>query len=152
MKWKLIVPAFLLILVTGCSKDKYQTTPQIRIKSLNGNLIPPQGALVITLEVTDKEGDLNSGEITYIPKLLNVRRLAPGIPDYLTITQPIPEFPGTSKVDVDLRLFWKDLHKDINKRQGEDANDTLSFRIALADKAGNKSDTLTTEPIVILGQ
>jgi len=29
-------------------------------------------------------------------------------------------------------------------------NDTLVFRIAVTDKGGNKSDTLTSEPIVIL--
>ena len=44
-------------------------------------------------------------------------------------------------------------YKEINTNQGgNDKNDTLIFRIAVKDKGGNVSDTVTSAPIILLGQ
>jgi len=152
MTRNLIISALALFVLGACGKDNFQTTPQVKVKSLNGNLIPVGGGLVINLEATDKEGDLSEGELVYFPKLLNVRRLAPNIPDYTPVTQGIPKFPDNSKTDLELRLDRNFIYKDINARTGEDKNDTINIRIVVKDRAGNTSDTTTTETIVLLGQ
>jgi hypothetical protein len=50
---------------------------------------------------------------------------------------------------MDRFAYYKQIQ---NNQGGDDFNDTLVFRIAIKDKAGNVSDTVTTEPIVLLGQ
>ena len=60
MKLALIIPVFIItaIVLSACQKNKFQTRPQIKIKDINGNVVPPGGVLIIRLEYTDKEGDL----------------------------------------------------------------------------------------------
>jgi len=152
MKWKIYVPVFVLVLSVACSKDNYKTQPQFKVKSLNGNVIPLGGTLVVTIEATDKEGDLGNGSYTYLPVLLNKRRLAVTSLPYASITEPIPGFPDNSKSDIDLRLARTSLFKDLNVRPGEDKNDTIAIKIVITDRAGNKSDTSSTDPIILLGQ
>ncbi|MEI9910542.1 MAG: hypothetical protein WDO71_13245 [Bacteroidota bacterium] len=42
------------------------------------------------------------------------------------------------------------LNYDDFLKESVSKNDTIVFRIAVTDKAGNKSDTITTDKIVIL--
>ena len=152
MKLKFLVTAITILIISSCGKNNYKTNPQFKIKSLNGNVIPLGSTVVVSLEVTDKEGDMSEGQFIYYPTLLNKRRLAVNIPNYIPITEPIPKFPDNSKSEIELRVPRTALYKDINSRPGEDKNDTISIRIVVADRAGNKSDTSVTEPIILLGQ
>jgi hypothetical protein len=64
---RIISPLLILIVlvVTGCDKDKFTTIPQVSIESIepevvsNGNIISLKG------EYTDKEGDVDSALIVY---------------------------------------------------------------------------------------
>ena len=44
--------------IVACSKDTFETRPTIKIKEVSSEVIPLNGNLDITLEYTDKEGDL----------------------------------------------------------------------------------------------
>jgi hypothetical protein len=142
---KLVIIATIFIAFLSCNKDKFQTKPQISIKSYNTKALPPSQELVIKLNYTDKEGDLANGRLMYIPKRLNRRP----IPNGGTIIDSVPnalapDFPDTDKGELELRLDHAVL-KTI-----ADENDTLLFRFVLVDRAGNKSDTVTSDNIVIL--
>ena len=68
----------IVLLSLACSKDKFGTTPTLRVKSINGNLIPPgqNSGLVVNLEFTDKEGDVN--DTLYVRKIrLNQKQVPP---------------------------------------------------------------------------
>jgi hypothetical protein len=149
---KLLWSAPVLFFLIACDKDKFQTKPQISLKSIT-DYVPFQGILEVSLTFTDKEGDLGEGTLFYLPVLQNVRPLAPSIPlpPYDTVRYPIPEFPEKSKGEMKLNLNRNDIYKEIQQRGGTDKNDTLIFRIYVRDKAGNTSDTLITSKVVVQG-
>ncbi len=134
----------LLLMALACSKDKVETKPSIRIKNINTTEVFPGQNLVITLEFSDKEGDLSNGEITYIRERLNIRPIPnPAANDKVdTVRSVIPEFPNTAVGEIDLTISSGFLSED------PDDNDTMVFKIFVTDVAGNRSDTLTTPTIV----
>ncbi|MBC7903343.1 MAG: hypothetical protein H7Y27_07965 [Gemmatimonadaceae bacterium] len=139
---KLLLPVVVLLVLVGCDKDKFQTKPQITIKDYT-EVVPRQGQLEIRLEFTDKEGDLSEGSFVYIPVRLNQKPLPAGV-EYDSIKSVIPKFPNNDKGDFFLKLP----HIFLLKSPTE--NDTLVFRMVVVDRAGNKSDTVSSDKIIIL--
>ena len=133
------------VTILGCHKNSFQTKPTIRIKDMNTTEVAaPSGILKITLECTDKEGDEGGGDLTYI----RVRTNTIPIPDPTnndkadTAHAPVPAFPKTDLVDMDLEIPYSFLDEDPGR------NDTMYFKITLRDSGGNQSDTITTKSIV----
>ena len=150
----LIVILALSTIFVACGKNNYETKPQVKVKSTNGNVIPAIGDAVLatTFEFTDKEGDLGQGELTYYLELLNKRPLVNPGSKYQPITIPIPEFPDKSKGEMELRLQRSNIYLDIVAPPNQDKNDTIIVRAVVKDRAGNISDTARSEPIILLGQ
>jgi len=154
MKKNLIVILVLSTAFIACGKNSYETKPEIKVKSTNGNVIPAVGdaVLVTTFEFTDKEGDLGQGELTYFLELLNKRSLVNPGSKYQPITVPVPEFPDKSKGEMELRLQRSNIYLDIVAPPNQDKNDTIIVRAWVKDRAGNVSDTARSEKIILLGQ
>ena len=131
----------LVVLVVACSKDKLETRPSIKIKSINSTEIYPGMDLRITLQYDDKEGDLGNGQLTYLRNRLNI--MYPVINDLAdSVSYPLPDFPKTSTGEIDLIIPGNFLDENPNQ------NDTMDFKIFVIDVAGNVSDTITTPTIV----
>lgn len=132
------------VVVVACGKDKLQSKPTLKIKGTNGTEIPPGGELIINLEFTDKEGDLGGGIITYVRNRLNAKPITdPNSNDKAdTVNQILPEFPKTTTGEIQLKIS--------NAFMSEDPfdNDTMFFKIYVADINNNVSDTLTTETVI----
>jgi hypothetical protein len=132
--------AFVSIAVS-CNKDKLETKPSIKIKSINGTEFTPSQPTIITLEFADKEGDLSSGILKYYRNRLNV---------YYPVTQPLedsvisvlPEFPKSQRGEFQLTIDGGRMNEN------PDHNDTTSWKIVVIDQAGNASDTIETPPLV----
>ncbi|GAO43414.1 hypothetical protein FPE01S_02_05190 [Flavihumibacter petaseus NBRC 106054] len=141
--------------ISACGKDKFETKPTLELKS-QSSVVPfdPEIAFSITMKFTDKEGDLSGlrdSSIVYFPVWLNVRE--PQFP-YPVAYSTLPEFPDNKSGEIELRLSQLDYYRDFLQTQPPDVdkNDTIQFKVVVKDKAGNVSDTLTTNPIVLLGQ
>lgn len=132
------------VAILSCGKDKFKTNPQIEIKSINKKTIGRNDALIVTLRFTDKEGDLANGKFVYIPKRLNIRPLPPVIPDYDSVKLVVPTFPDETLGEYVLTLPWLNLHKS------DAENDTITMRFVVVDRGANKSDTITSDQLVIL--
>jgi hypothetical protein len=139
-----IVAALLVVVLYSCSKNKFETTPTIRIKDINStDVLAPDGVLKITLEVTDKEGDAGEGDLTYI----RVRTNSTPIPDPTnndkadTADAPVPPYPKTDKVEMVLTIPYSFLDEDPGR------NDTMYFKLTLRDSQNHQSDTITTKSI-----
>jgi len=146
------VLSFILIAFFGCNKDKFQTIPQIRIKSLNGNVFPLNTDLRVTLEITDKEGDVDDS--LYVSRQrLNVR--APlNLP---AARYKIPEYPNKSTAEFVLTVpYGLGLtvgYLPIRIPGSSPARfepDTMRLKFLVKDKAGNKSDSVSSETIYII--
>lgn len=145
--------AFCLVaaVIVSCNKDKFQTKPQIKIKSTNyEGVVPKTGTLRVTLEFTDKEGDV-SDSLLIVRERLNAK--SPAV--LPTLPYKIPGFPNTSEGEIQV-----DLDYDFALTVGltpipipgsiPPANepDTMNLKFVVSDKAGNKSDTATLGIIV----
>jgi hypothetical protein len=140
-----IVAALVVAVLCACHKDKFETTPTIRIKDMNTTEVhAPDGILRITLEVTDKEGDAGEGDLTYI----RVRTNSTPIPDPTNNDKAdsphvaVPPYPKTDKVDMVLTIPYSFLDEDPQR------NDTMYFRLTLRDSKNHQSDTINTKSVV----
>ena len=150
MKAFLVVVMVVMILI-ACDKDKFQTKPQIEIKSFNTDVVPRNGSLVVNLTVTDKEGDVDDS-VVVIRERLNERALPP---TSRILKYKIPEFPDRSKIDMEVlldgatALTLQSSPIAIPGQQGVFEPDTLNLRFFVIDKQKNVSDTVDRGVIVI---
>lgn len=150
---KLTLACFVLVVLFACSKDKYQTAPQISIKSISNTVVPVNGGTTITLSYTDKEGDI-SDSLFFVKKRLN-QTVVKTTRD--TIAYKIPDFPNYDKGEIDMALSYIfDLQSAEMPPPIQGSNpsvpqpDTLVLKIWIHDKAGHTSDTVTTGQIVVI--
>ena len=139
--------SILVISLLSCDKDSFETKPTLEYKSANTDIVPQNSDLRVTLDYTDKEGDLGNGVLTYIRVRTNSTPIPdPGTFDKIdTIRTAIPEFPQKNKGEIDILFDYNFLDEDPNR------NDSMFFRITVTDLAGNASDTIAT-PIVVARQ
>lgn len=154
MKLSLFVIVALVVIAVACSKDKFLTKPTITVKSINGNAVPLNGTFVITLECTDKEGDVQDSVII-IKQRLN-KRVVATIRD--TLRYKFPVFPKNTKIQVQATLGYQDIISAINppfipgSSPAQRERDTLILRMAVRDNAGNTSDTIDSPTIYVFRQ
>lgn len=150
---KLFLAGLVLVVLVACNKDKYQTKPQISIKSVGADVVPVNSGLNIVLSFTDKEGDISDS--LYIKKIRLNKTVVATLRD--SLKYKIPDFPDYSKGEINLQLdYQNNLISAINPPPIQGSNpskpqpDTLLFQIWIHDKAGHVSDTVTSKQVVIL--
>ena len=141
----------LAAIIIACSKDKFQTKPQITIKSVSSDIVPMNSGLRVTLEFTDKEGDV-SDSVYFVRERLN--QTAPSV--LAAKVYEIPDFPNTSKGEIEVNLsYYQDITVNMPALSQPGTTppsyqpDTMNLKFVVQDKAGNKSDTATAHVIVI---
>ena len=137
------------LIVVSCGKDKYTSAPQLKFKSVEPNHVT-SGAIIgssaiplITLEITDKEGDLgfNPGKDTskiYIRNLLINRLDSFYLPSEM-------KFISTTNFQADIRITTFDILRGSSRPRPK--IDTLIYEIYVVDFAKNKSNVITTDPL-----
>lgn len=142
---RFIVAFLIFAMMTGCEKDKFTTVPQIKYKSLKPNAVrsdlpaTTQVIPVVTLEVTDLEGDLGfvPGKDTsrvFVKNLLTNKLDSLFLPDILTAG--VKNFKGEINVTLDRFLG--------GSTRPRPKTDTLFFEIYIVDFAKNKSNVIKT--------
>jgi len=151
MKTPISLLAIVAVIVIACGKDRFETKPQLKLKSRNTDIVPINGVLRLTVEFTDKEGDVNDS-LLIVRQRLNVRG---------PLTMPaspygIPDFPLTDKGEFQLNL--EDQRHLIlamsplripGSNPAKNEIDTLRLKIVARDKEGNKSDTLVVDNVYV---
>lgn len=152
MQKLVLYSAIVLTVILGCSKDKFGTTPSIKIKSISpGSQVPFGVDLVFDLDFTDKQGDLD----TVFIKKVRLNTLPVQMQLNPLIVYPVPDFPAKSKGELQITINYNNpliSAQPPHTQTGAPNNtepDTLVFKMVLKDKAGNVSDTLATGPIVV---
>ncbi len=149
---KLLLIGFACVLALACSKDKYQTKPQITIKSLNTSVVPIGGNLDVTLSYTDKQGDVDDS--VFVQKIRLNSRVVATIRD--SFGYSIPAFPENPKGEIEINMDYETVKSAINPPIIPGSNpvayesDTLIFKFAVKDKGGNVSDTVSTGKVVVI--
>jgi hypothetical protein len=153
MKAKLaIFPLLITVLLLSCNKDKFQTKPQLRIKSISPETVPFNSGIQFRIEFTDKEGDVQDSLLVKKVRL-NKRVVPTNLDSFWT---QIPDFPNAQKGDIVVSLSYQSIISAINPPDIPGSNppvkepDTLVLKFLAKDNAGNKSDTLTTQQIIVI--
>ena len=143
---KTLPAIFVLSLATllfACGKDKYETKPLLEIKDYSSKEIFPGMELTVRINYFDKEGDLSQAPMIAILRRLNIFPIPPSLDKVDTIRSNLPEFPKNDDGEITFALPYDFLKESTTE------NDTVMFRFAVTDRAGNNSDTIETTPIVI---
>lgn len=142
-----LIPVFIILLAfVSCGKTNSNTKPTLSIKSINTH-IPAGGTLDVILDFQSKSSDLSEGTFVAIRNRLNQVQLINGSSSPDTVTGPIPQFPNQQKGQFEFSLDWGNyLH------QSDIENDTIVFKFAAIDKAGNSSDTIVSPQIIVAYQ
>lgn len=146
MKWIPVITVFALatVILWACSKDKFESKPRLEIKDYSATEVFRFQTLRIRLNYFDKEGDLDQAAFTAIRVRLNQLPLGTGSADKAdTIRSTMPEFPPKDNGELTVQFDWDFLKESIAE------NDTIMFRFAVTDRAGNNSDTLSSDKFVI---
>jgi hypothetical protein len=149
---RIFIIALALVAIVACNKDKFQTKPQVTIKSYNLTQVPFNAPLIFTLEVTDKEGDVDDSMFVIRQRLNKKNTTLPS-----TSRFDIPTFPDKASAEFTLsyryafELTGGLLPIDIpgTGTPAKKEVDTLIFKFVVKDKAGNRSDTTTSQPIYV---
>ena len=144
-----IIIFIISLLAVSCGKDKYTSEPQIKFKSVSHNRVN-SGVIIgspeiplITLDVTDAEGDLGfkTGKDTsyiFIKNLLVNRLDSFVLPDIESVT--------TKNFQADIRINTFDILRGSTRPRPK--VDTLYFEIYIKDFAKHKSNVIITrDPI-----
>ena len=141
-----VVAMGFMVTIASCDKEAITTKPQIRFKSASSTHVPLNVGLSITLEFSDKEGDLRSP--VHVIKASSSWCEEASYAD--SALWPMPGIPGTKNTDGELEIIF-DANAGLVRRQC-DATDTLEtviFKFVLVDEAGNVSDTAFSPPITV---
>lgn len=142
------------ILLVACSKDKFNTVPEIKFKSLSPNAYVKTGFVntsvtpKLTIELTDAEGDFGDTSYVYITNLLNV----PNTLDSVLF----PAITGISKKNLSVNV-----QVDFEKGQlltspplplPRPYIDTVFYEVYVKDQAKNKSNTISVGPVYLISE
>ena len=137
-----------LIILLACNKDKLETKPSLKLKSISSSVVPKNGNLTFVFEYADKEGDVSDS--IFLRKIRTNLLPTKTVRDSFALT--MPSFPDRKRGTIELQLKYQE-HLVSAENPGSAPNirnDTLIFKFSLRDKAKHISDTITTTPIVIL--
>ncbi len=152
MKYKLVYAIALLsiIIAVACNKDKFVTKPTLTFKSINATRFIQGNEILMNVNVTDKEGDIQ--DTLFIYKLS--RRCQR---DTITFKIQMPTFPSNKNLEATIQANFT--YNLLNARYpflgrsskcGVNENDSCTFKFILKDKAGNRSDSVVSPEIVLV--
>lgn len=140
--------AFAFLVVCSCGKDKLDTKPSIKIKSVSSEFVPNGFGLSVEMEFADKEGDISN--TLFVQKIRTNIKPAATIRD--TFSLIVPEFTVTQRGKIKVNLTYQNHLISAITPPGTPPNfddDTLILRFVLRDLAGNVSDTANAGTIIV---
>jgi hypothetical protein len=146
MKTKILVSLVMVLFFAACNKDKFNTTPTLKLISVSSNVIPNGGTLRIEVQVTDKEGDIS--DTLYLKKIRTNKIVRATIRDSLQFAIPQADKIRDGIIQLDLQ-YQNHLVSAFNPGNPP-VNDTLNLQIAVRDQAKNRSEPLTISNIVVI--
>lgn len=138
-----LITGILLLTVLSCGKDKVETRPRLTLNSVSSTTVPNGFDLQVKMQLTDKEGDFLD---TIWVKKITTRCPTSNFADSLLYRVP-RDLPRTRNFSGEVTVTFQ---YAVALQPRCPRNDTAVFSIWMKDAEGNKSDTVRTEPIIIL--
>ena len=150
---------FFLIFLSGCvTKPDFSNIPYLEFTGMDKNIMT-QGdfnsdSIFIYLKFTDGDGDLGFESTDSLPNLFVIDSRTDNIAESIKI----PKLPDTGtgngvSGEIELKLYTTCCLFENNIPPCSVIDnilyDTLYYKIYLIDRAGNSSDTVYTDPIIL---
>lgn len=150
MKTKIVFLLLIIVIITNsCSKDKFTTSPQLTLKSINSTRLTNGDDLIFTFNFTQKTGTLDS---------LYIKRTSAMCPDSTYVnsyTYNVPSFTEVNNQTGQITVAFaynttKSGEVTISNGSCNVRADTSVFKFCLSDNAGHFSDTIKSAKIIFL--
>lgn len=146
---RIVIVAFIAGIFTACSKDKFESVPQIEIKefgpeeAIKGNLIELRAV------VKDKEGDIQDS-LYVVRNRFNATSGAWLNSDTIRYYIATLGAPENQETEVMVRFLYGELRPDIAPIENLVTVDRrYSLGLIVVDKKGNKSEYVESEKILL---
>ena len=144
---KVLFFGLIAFIFAACGKDKFESVPQVKIKSFGPDVVIKGQTFKLTAEITDKEGDLQD-------TVLLVRKRFTGTALFQTDTTKLSlkelGFPNAPTLELSLTFtYGEDVPGTIFYRIQEAIDRGLVYGLIVSDKAKNKSTYVETKRILL---
>lgn len=146
MRYPILISIILFTLFSGCKKDKFETTPSLKFKSVNTTMLQTGQQIQFVLSFTDAEGDLT--DKVFVEEIVPNCSLSS-----FKDTYQVPSFPTSKnqKGDITVTFGYNTSNPGLANISPQcQRNDTAVFRFALTDAAMHTSDTVSSPPIILV--
>ncbi len=151
MRTKLAIAFILLIGSLGCGKDQFNTRPNLTFKSVNTTSITRNNFLTFELGFTDAEGDIQ--DTLWVNRRSVTNCNSTNFTEFYIIPAGVIATNNLKGV-IEVCTFYGSNPPCIPIAGPRDncanRNDTAVFRFWMRDRAGNRSDTVSSPPIAII--
>ena len=153
MKTRIWLTLIIVFGMIACGKDKFETKPQLTLRSKSPDVVNKPDPLRLNIEYTDKEGDVSDSLFITRQRLNSKKPVTSKESPY-----DIPSFPTMNKGEFEITLdYFNDLTFNLTPipipgsgNPAKNEIDTLRLKIVAKDKAGNKSDTLFVDNVYVI--
>lgn len=144
-----LVIVFLGIIAFYCCKKapSYPATPSLTWLNATPNPVKiGTDSLKLKFLFTDGDGDLGLADTSIF--ITDIRPNNTNTP--FTYTFNLPNIPSKGSYKQITGNISVNMFSNNSCRPGHDTRDTVSYSIYVKDKAGNRSNTITTPPIIFI--
>lgn len=138
----------LVTVIIACDKDKFKTEPQVEIIDFGPSEIFIGEAFALRAVIRDKEGDLKD-TVYLVRQRYNVGELTPLTTDTIPIAISEFEFPDNPRIEVTANFIYGQFIPGYIFINQESEDRELAFGIIVKDEAGNKSEYLETDRVLL---
>lgn len=149
MMKKLLCLITIVAVFAACSKDNFETVPTVKIDSFGPEEVSVGDFFQLKATVTDKEGDLQDSLIV-VRKRYNGTTLLTVDSNQRFLLKNLGS-PVKSKIEIFLTFVYGRLIPEAAITQDLESNFDRNLRVGLIvkDNAGNRSEYVESEPIVL---
>jgi hypothetical protein len=131
----------------ACSKDKFQTVPQVKITSFGPDVVFKGDRFELSAEITDKEGDLQDTFYLVRKRFFGTTSTV----DTVKYSLANLGFPTKELIELRLTFLYGELNPDraIPYFPQERVDTQLQYGLIIRDKAKNKSPYVESKKILL---
>lgn len=143
---------FFALLLSACSKDKYETKPTVKIESFGPDVVNFGDVMQLVATVTDNEGDLQDSVIFVRNRYEGNMRISSD--SAFTTDLEKLGVPNRRKIELQFLLPYGREVGNIQQFQNQERGIDRSFAIGVIvfDKAGNKSEYVESNKVLLKKQ
>ena len=145
---KVLFVSVIAMALAACSKDSFQTVPQVKIESITPDEVYNGNIIQLVASVTDKEGDLQDSVLVVRKRYSGPTLLSD---DTTRVSIKNLQSPEKSKIELRVSISYGKQYPEYAIYQPLEYDFDRDFTVGLVvkDNAGNRSEYAESKKIVL---